>query len=109
MYMYMPLHSEQGTTNLVFLKQRSTDIAVEGVCKVSLQHPKPCFQVIRLLSIVNRVHKEIHKPDTLRQQIECARHKILTHHVREYWYIGSMLARSLMEKNNTEEWTAIGL
>ena len=35
--------------------------------------------------------------------------KRLTYQVREYWYMGSMLARSVMEKNRTEEWTAIGL
>jgi hypothetical protein len=29
--------------------------------------------------------------------------------VREYWYIGSILARSDMEKKRTDEWTAIGL
>ena len=34
--------------------------------------------------------------------------KRLTNHDREYWYIGSMLARSAMEKNSTEEWIAMG-
>jgi len=29
--------------------------------------------------------------------------------VREYWYMGSMLARSVMEKNSTDEWMAMGL
>ena len=30
-------------------------------------------------------------------------HDVVTDHAREYWYIGSMLARSVMEKNSTEE------
>lgn len=30
-------------------------------------------------------------------------------HGSEYWYMGSMLAKSAMEKNNTEECCAIGL
>ena len=33
----------------------------------------------------------------------------LTNQVSEYWYMGSMLARSVMEKNRIEEWMAIGL
>ena len=33
----------------------------------------------------------------------------LINHGSEYWYIGSMLARSAMEKNRTEECCAIGL
>ena len=32
-----------------------------------------------------------------------------TNQVSEYWYMGSMLARSVMEKKRMEEWTAIGL
>lgn len=30
-------------------------------------------------------------------------------HVSEYWYIGSMLARSEMQKKRMDEWTATGL
>lgn len=33
----------------------------------------------------------------------------LTNQTREYWYMGSILARSVMEKNRIEEWIAIGL
>jgi len=33
----------------------------------------------------------------------------LMNQVREYWYIGSILARSAMEKNSTAEWVAIGV
>ena len=33
----------------------------------------------------------------------------LMNHPKEYWYIGSMLARSAIEKNNTVECIAIGL
>lgn len=33
----------------------------------------------------------------------------LMNHANEYWYIGSMLARSAIEKNSTVEWIAIGL
>jgi len=32
-----------------------------------------------------------------------------TNQVREYWYMGSMLARSVMEKKRMEECTAMGL
>lgn len=32
----------------------------------------------------------------------------LINQVSEYWYMGSMLARSAMEKNRMEEWTAMG-
>lgn len=32
----------------------------------------------------------------------------LMNQVREYWYMGSMLARSAMEKNRMDEWTAMG-
>lgn len=35
--------------------------------------------------------------------------KRLMNHVSEYWYIGSILARSAMEKNSTAEWLAIGV
>ena len=35
--------------------------------------------------------------------------KRLMYQVREYWYMGSMLARSAMQKNRMEEWTAIGV
>ena len=35
--------------------------------------------------------------------------KRLMNHVSEYWYMGSMLARSAMEKNSTAEWFAIGV
>ena len=28
--------------------------------------------------------------------------KRLTNHAKEYWYMGSMLGRSVVEKNNTE-------
>ena len=35
--------------------------------------------------------------------------KRLMNQVREYWYMGSMLARSEMEKKRMEECTAIGL
>ena len=35
--------------------------------------------------------------------------KRLMYHVREYWYIGSMLARSAMQKNRMDEWTAMGV
>ena len=28
---------------------------------------------------------------------------------KEYWYIGSMLAKSAIEKNRMEEWIAIGV
>lgn len=34
--------------------------------------------------------------------------KRLTNQMREYWYIGSMLGRSAMEKNKMEECLAIG-
>ena len=34
--------------------------------------------------------------------------KRLMNQVREYWYIGSMLAKSEIEKNMTAEWMAIG-
>ena len=34
--------------------------------------------------------------------------KRLTNQVREYWYIGSMFGRSVIEKNKMDEWTAIG-
>lgn len=33
----------------------------------------------------------------------------LTNQTREYWYMGSILARSVMEKNRMDEWIAIGL
>lgn len=33
----------------------------------------------------------------------------LINHGSEYWYIGSMLAKSAMEKNRTDECCAIGL
>ena len=33
----------------------------------------------------------------------------LMNQVREYWYMGSMLARSEMQKKRMEEWTATGL
>lgn len=33
----------------------------------------------------------------------------LTNQVREYWYIGSMFGKSVIEKNNTEACAAIGL
>lgn len=35
--------------------------------------------------------------------------KRLINQVREYWYMGSMLARSAMEKNKMAEWMAIGV
>ena len=35
--------------------------------------------------------------------------KRLMNQVREYWYMGSILARSAMEKNNTAEWVAMGV
>lgn len=35
--------------------------------------------------------------------------KRLTNQASEYWYIGSMLGRSVVEKNNTEPWLATGL
>ena len=35
--------------------------------------------------------------------------KRLINHDNEYWYIGSMLARSAIVKNSTVEWMAIGL
>lgn len=34
--------------------------------------------------------------------------KRLMNHVREYWYIGSILARSAIEKNRMDEWIEIG-
>lgn len=34
--------------------------------------------------------------------------KRLMNQSSEYWYVGSMLARSAIEKNKMEEWTAIG-
>lgn len=33
----------------------------------------------------------------------------LINQVSEYWYIGSMLARSEIQKNRMEEWIATGL
>lgn len=35
--------------------------------------------------------------------------KRLMNQVREYWYMGSMFAKSAMEKNRMVEWTAIGV
>ena len=32
-----------------------------------------------------------------------------TYQAREYWYIGSMLARSAIEKKRMVEWTAMGV
>ena len=46
----------------VFLKERATHIAIEGISEVSFQQSQSGLQYIRLLSIVNGVHKEIHKP-----------------------------------------------
>ena len=34
--------------------------------------------------------------------------KRLTNHAREYWYIGSMLAMSEVQKNRTDPWAATG-
>ena len=33
----------------------------------------------------------------------------LTNHTREYWYMGSMLGRSVVEKKSTEPCSATGL
>ena len=81
---------------------------------MSPQESKSRLKVITLLSVINRVHKKIHKPSDKSDKLTCSHNMACiththTHHVREYWYIGSMLARSDMEKNSTEEWTAIGL
>lgn len=35
--------------------------------------------------------------------------KRLMNQLSEYWYMGSMLARSAMEKNKMAEWTAMGV
>ena len=35
--------------------------------------------------------------------------KRLTYHVKEYWYMGSIFGKSVIEKNNTEAWAAMGL
>ena len=35
--------------------------------------------------------------------------KRLTNQAREYWYMGSILARSVIEKKRMEEWIAMGL
>jgi hypothetical protein len=37
------------------------------------------------------------------------RQKRLINHMSEYWYIGSMFARSAIEKNKIVEWIAMGL
>ena len=34
--------------------------------------------------------------------------KRLTNQASEYWYMGSMLGRSVMEKKRTEPWAATG-
>ena len=98
---------------LIFLKQRSADIAVEGVGEVSSEQSQSGVKVITLLSIVNRVHKKIHKPiyshKSDGQYAVSILNISITYHAREYWYIGSILARSDIEKNRTEEWTATGL
>lgn len=47
---------------LVFLKKWAADITVERVGEMVPQHAKSGIQVVWLLSIVNGVHKQIHKP-----------------------------------------------
>ena len=47
---------------LIFLKQRSANITIQGVCKVMIQVVQSLLQVLRFLCIVYRQAKQIDKP-----------------------------------------------
>ena len=107
---------QEGEQQLVLLKERTTNIAVQTECKVFIDVDNTLLKVIcngggevgererervserdESTPLQNYVIRNI--PDCSAEAIELR--KILIYHSSEYWYMGSMLDRSVVQKKSS--------